>query len=127
MTIKKILFFFIIILLILITISIYNFRKFYNIEKIISDLKINNDIDILLEEKPRWQFFPSIQLTLEGKLKNKLENYYSENIKLIFDQPYKLVPTSFTLRASSFKTDFVSLSRDCKYSLEKPGSNLSLE
>ena len=102
MTIKKILFFFIILLLILITISIYNFRKFYNIEKIISDLKINNDIDILLEEKPRWQFFPSIQLTLEGKLKNKLENYYSENIKLTFDQPYKLVPTSFVLKSSSF-------------------------
>ncbi len=102
MKIKKILFFFVIILLILLIISIYNFQKFYNIEKIISDLRINNGIEIVLEKKPRWQFLPSIQLTLKGKLKNKVENYYSEKIKLIFDQPYKLAPTSFTLRASSF-------------------------
>ena len=102
MKIKKILYIFISILLILLTISIYNVRQFYNIEKIVNNLRIENGIEIELKEEPKWNFFPKIQLTLSGTLKNKVENYYSDNIKIVFNQLYKFVPASFTVTSNSF-------------------------
>ncbi len=101
MKIIKILFYFIFVFLILTIISYYYLNKNYNLKKIIDNIENNYNVDIALKEKPKWFFFPKLQLNLNTKIEHNSNNYVSKTIDLSFVKSYNLSSLNFKVYSDS--------------------------
>ena len=74
----------------------------YNLNNIISKVEKNSNIEIEINEKEKWLFFPTIKLVFSSKIQDNINKYYSEKIFFSFEQPYKLSPINIDIKSNAF-------------------------
>ena len=96
---------FIFILLIIIFVSAgiiyFIFTNNYNLEKIISNLKKNYDVTILINKDPKWSYKPELSFNFNAKINNSNKDLNSEKMEFIFSQPYKISPINVNVGSKS--------------------------
>ena len=101
MKISKFIFILLIIIFINFTIIYYFFTNNYNLEKIISDLKKNYDVTVLLHKDPKWSFNPEVSLNFNAKINDEKARFNSENMEFVFLQPYNISPINVNIGTKS--------------------------
>ena len=96
---------FIFILLIIIFVSAgiiyFIFTNNYNLEKIISNLKKNYDVTVLINKDPKWSYKPELSFNFNAKINNSNKDLNSEKMEFIFSQPYKISPINVNVGSKS--------------------------
>ena len=101
MKISKFIFILLIIIFVIIAAIYYIFANKYNLEKIISELKKNYDVTVLLHQNPKWSFNPEISYNFNAKIDSKNQDLSSENIEFILSQPYNISPINVNIGTKS--------------------------
>ena len=101
MKILKLIFIIIIFIFFSILLIYYFFEKNYNLEKIISDIKKNYNINVFLHEDPKWSFNSQVSLGFRAKVNDEKENFNSENMEFVFLQPYNISPINLSIETKS--------------------------
>ena len=101
MKILKFIFILLITILVSAGIIYYIFKNNYSLEKIISDLKKNYDVTVLINKVPKWSFNPELSINFYAKINNSKKDFNSTDMEFIFSQPYSISPINVNVATKS--------------------------